>query len=140
MLNAPFSKTKLIIRNLSYACLVFAFLGLGTNKVLSQNTIPDGFCISPVEKQLFDKINTLLNEYGEKSLSLSASLSLVAKTHVDDLMKNRPDTSICNLSSWSDKGNWTSCCHNPYVPQQDCMWDKPKEITPYPYRGYELAS
>lgn len=91
------------------------------------------------EQLLFDKINILREDYGKKSLEFSKSLSYVAQLHVVDLSNNHPDTSVCNLSSWSDKGEWTACCHNPYVPNQDCMWDKPKELTPYTYRGYELA-
>ncbi|MCF6342237.1 MAG: SPOR domain-containing protein, partial [Bacteroidales bacterium] len=92
------------------------------------------------EQQRFAQLNILLEEYGKKPLQPSASLFYVAKLHVEDLARNRPDTSVCNLSSWSDKGEWTACCHNPYLPKQDCMWDKPKELTRYPYRGYELVS
>ena len=106
---------------------------------LAQKRLPSNFCISPQEKALFDKINQVRKLYNKKPVKLSASLSYVAKTHVEDLLKNSPDTSVCNLSSWSDKGNWAACCYNPYVLKQDCMWDKPKELTPYPYRGYEIA-
>jgi len=105
----------------------------------AQKQLPANFCISPQEKALFDKINQLRKVYGKKPLKLSASLSYVAKIHVNDLLNNRPDTSVCNLSSWSNKGSWKACCYNPYVPNPDCMWDKPKELTPYPYRGYEIA-
>ena len=106
----------------------------------AQKEIPSDYCMSTDEVTLFNKLNQLIDEYGKTELELSASLSYVASTHVDDLLNNKPDTSVCNLSSWSDKGDWTACCHNPYVPQQDCMWDKPKELTTYPYRGYELVS
>lgn len=116
--------------------LVFVVIAQASS---AQKQLPADFCISAQEKALFDKINQLRKVYGKKPLKLSASLSYVAKVHVDDLLKNNPDTSVCNLSSWSDKGNWKACCYNPYVPKQDCMWDKPKELTPYPYRGYEIA-
>lgn len=106
----------------------------------AQKEIPSDYCISINEVKLFNQLNQLIDEYGKSELQWSASLSYVARVHTDDLLNNRPDTSVCNLSSWSDKGDWTACCHNPYVPQQDCMWDKPKEITTYPYRGYELVS
>ncbi len=106
----------------------------------AQKNIPENFCISQEEQHLFEQINILLEQYDKKPLQASASLFYVAHLHVDDLANNHPDTSICNLSSWSDKGEWTACCHNPYLPQQDCMWDKPKELTRYPYRGYELAA
>ncbi len=68
-----------------------------------------------------------------------SSMTHVAHLHVADLNQHQPDTSICNLHSWSDKGEWTSCCYQAYVPNQNCMWNKPKELTPYKYRGYELA-
>ncbi len=103
-------------------------------------SLPNDFCLSNEEKQLFNQINQLRQSYGKPDLQLSASLSFVAKTHVNDLLTHRPDTSICNLSSWSNQGSWTECCFNAYVPQPDCMWDKPKELTPYPYRGYEFVT
>lgn len=76
---------------------------------------------------------------GLKEIPLSASLSYVARTHVIDLYTNHPDTSICNLNSWSDKGSWTPCCHNKYVPQEECIRNKPKELTGYTGEGYELT-
>jgi hypothetical protein len=106
----------------------------------AQKSIPDGFCISFDEQMLYDKLNLLRKDYGKSDIEFSKSLSFVAAVHIEDLIKNHPDTSVCNLSSWSDQGDWTACCHNPYLPQQDCMWDKPKELTPYTYRGYELVS
>lgn len=105
-----------------------------------QHTLPADFCIESNELQLFTKINELRAAYGKEKLQLSAALSFVAKTHVADLRDNHPDTSVCNLSSWSNKGNWTACCYNAYVPKPDCMWDKPKELTPYGYRGYEFIT
>jgi hypothetical protein len=76
---------------------------------------------------------------GLDEIPLSASLSFVARTHVIDLYTNHPDTSICNLNSWSDKGDWTPCCHNKYVPKEDCIRNKPKELTNYSGEGYELT-
>lgn len=105
----------------------------------NNNKIPNDFCISNTENQLFNSINQLLIENGGKELSLSKSLSYVAKLHINDLSENHPDTSICNLSSWSDKGDWTACCYNSYVPNSECMWNKPKELTNFRYRGYEMA-
>ena len=116
--------------------VVFLLLSL---KATSQNKIPENYCISLDEMNLFHQINSLRSTYGKPKLKLSASLSYVARTHVNDLQNNRPDTSICGLSSWSDKGNWKACCYNTYVFDKECMWGKPKEITSYPYRGYELV-
>lgn len=110
-----------------------------SNPLTAQPNTVDNFCISPEEERLTELINTLRRQHRLPEISLSASLSFVAKSHVADLQQYRPDTSICNTNSWSDKGIWTACCYQPYVLKQDCMWDKPKELTSYPYRGYELS-
>jgi len=105
----------------------------------AQKKLPADFCISSEEMKIFNYINSVREEYGKRPVKLSASLSFVAKTHVNDLLVNHPDTSICNLSSWSDKGDWVACCYNSYIPKPECMKKKPKELTPYPYYGYEMA-
>ena len=119
--------------------LIFLVINLST-VALAQKGVPVDFCISGEEEQLFDLLNLIRSDYGKPELQLSASLSYVAKLHVDDLQNNHPDTSVCTLSSWSDKGEWKPCCYNKYVFDPDCMWDKPKELTSFRYRGYELAS
>ncbi len=117
------------------------FLGLLLSLSLyGQKKIPSSYCMHPLEKQLADSINSIRIQHGKKALPLSLSLSYVARMHVNDLLKHHPDTSICNLSSWSDKGQWTPCCYNRYVVNHECMWKKPKELTAYPYRGYEMAA
>ncbi len=131
-------KTTSTIRIRNYMLAVVMLLGV--IPLDAQNKIPANYCISAEEMRLFQMLNTLRSEYGKPALKLSTSLSFVARTHVIDLQEHHPDTSICNLSSWSDQGNWKACCYNPYVPDQDCMWDKPKELTSYPYRGYELVT
>jgi len=118
----------------------FLMIAISSQVALSQHKNLENFCISANELQLFEHINELRTDYDKSTLQLSASLSFVAKTHVNDLLKNHPDTSICSLSSWSDKGQWKACCYNKYVLDEDCMWDKPKELTSYPYRGYELVT
>lgn len=113
---------------------------LSWNVVISQNNkIPKSFKVSEKSIELFKLINDVRESNNLKPISLSASLCYVAATHISDLIKHHPDTSLCNLHSWSDKGAWTSCCYQAYIPIQECMWNKPKELTPYKYRGYELA-
>jgi hypothetical protein len=107
---------------------------------LGQKTLPNDFCIDRIESTLFENINLLRVDYGKPELQQSASLCYVAEQHVNDLQSNNPDTSVCNLSSWSDKGDWTPCCYTKYLHNPNCMWDKPKELTPYTYRGYELVT
>lgn len=107
---------------------------------VSQNKVPADFCVTASEADLFNMVNQLRLDYGKSKMQFSASLSYVAKMHVNDLQNNNPDTSICNLSSWSNNGNWTACCFTKYAHNPDCMWDKPKELTSFPYRGYEMVT
>ena len=118
--------------------LVLVFL-LSIN-LFGQHRIPSGFCMSANELKLAKAINQIRKEHGKKPIKISVSLTYVAEAHVKDLQINHPDTSICNLSSWSNKGKWTPVCYNPYVVDRKAMWDKPRELTRYPYNGYELAA
>jgi len=120
--------------------LVFLFqMLLFLPTAYSQVHTVDNFCITPEEDRLMKMINTFRKQNKLPEIQVSASLCFVAKTHASDLQLNRPDTSVCNTGSWSNKGNWKSCCYNPYVYKPECMWDKPKELTQYTYRGYELS-
>ncbi len=122
--------------------LLFSFillLYLYKAEVMAQSHTVDNFCISQSEEHLAALINTYRKQNRLPEISLSASLSFVAKTHIADLQRNQPDTSICSTASWSDQGLWTPCCYQAYVLKNECMWDKPKELTPYTFRGYELS-
>lgn len=107
--------------------------------VLAQAKTNIEMCVTKDELRLAELINAYRTQNKLNAIPLSKSLFVVAKTHVYDLQTNRPDTSICNTASWSDKGNWSSCCFNKYVLKTDCMWDKPKELTPYKFKGYEIS-
>lgn len=119
--------------------VLLACILLAIKPIIAQNNFPDDFCLSKEEKQLYDAVNKLRTAYEQPSLQHSASLTFVARLHIGDLQAHHPDTSVCNLSSWSDKGAWTACCYNRYIPDPECMWAKPKELTPYAYRGYEMV-
>ncbi len=106
--------------------------------ILFADDLPKDYCMNNDEYKLFMLINEFRNENELSVIPLSASLSFVARTHAKDIFTYHPDTSICNLHSWSDKGNWTACCYNKYVQNQECMWEKPIEITNYNDKGYEL--
>lgn len=97
------------------------------------------YCLTESELWFAENINALRSEHGLTPLPYSLSLTIVAKTHVEDLSHNHPDTSFCSTASWSDKGSWTPCCYNKFIAERDCMWNKPKELTKYRYRGYELS-
>ncbi|MBK9290598.1 MAG: SPOR domain-containing protein [Bacteroidetes bacterium] len=96
-------------------------------------------CLSDDENRLATLINQLRQQHRLPEIALSASLTFVAKTHVNDLQLNRPDTSICSTASWSNKGQWTPCCFTALAPRFECMWNKPRELTNYTFRGYEIS-
>ena len=87
-------------------------------------------------------INAYRKERGLPEIPVSEELTQVAKAHVADLVTNRPqDACEGNPHSWSNTGNWTGGCYNPNDQTTwPLMWDKPKEITGYPGRGYEISA
>jgi uncharacterized protein YkwD len=89
------------------------------------------------------KLYKLIMQYRKKlslpSIPISPSLTTVARTHVNDLLQNKPNQGDCNMHSWSSKGNWTPCCYTPDHAQANCMWSKPRELTSYQGNGYEIA-
>lgn len=96
-------------------------------------------CLSSDENRLAGLINDLRRQHKLPELTLSSSLTYVAKMHIQDLQTNRPDTSICSTASWSNKGTWTPCCITSLAPRLECSWNKPRELTSYHFRGYEIS-
>lgn len=121
-----------LISSFIVVILVISFTGF------SQATI-ENICISDNEFRLYNQINKIRIDHDEEIIPLSRSLTYIAQLHVKDLNKYHPDTSICNFHSWSDNGNWTACCYNSYIESEDCMLNKPKELTDYPAKGYEMV-
>ena len=106
---------------------------------LLQKKIPANFCISPEEMDLYDKINAYRESLSLPPISISRSLSYVAKTHARDLFFNNPDQGDCNSHSWSGAGNWKPFCYPGDEKKNNSVWDKPKELTPYNSKGYEIV-
>ncbi len=104
-----------------------------------QKKIPVNFCISPIEVELYNMINDYRKLYDLPPIPLSKSLSFVAKAHVRDLFFNRPDQGACNFHSWSDKGAWKPFCYPKDEKKNNSVWDKPKELTFYKSKGYEIV-
>jgi hypothetical protein len=121
---------------------VFTFLlltlALPAQKPASKSVIPKNFCISENEFELANKINEYRLQNNLPAIPLSASLFFVAQTHVKDLARNHPDVMNCNEHSWSDKGNWKACCYGKDPATMNCMTEKPKELTGYKGKGYEI--
>ncbi|HSW68260.1 MAG TPA: SPOR domain-containing protein [Bacteroidales bacterium] len=100
--------------------------------------IPEDYCISDTELQLYRLINEYRVIHGLEIIPLSRSLSYVAHMHVIDLHTNRPDLFGCGLHSWSNKGNWSACCYAEDPNRLNCMWSKPRELTSYMGDGHEM--
>ena len=103
------------------------------------NEVPSSFCISPMEYKLYTMINDYRARYDLPPIPLSKALCYVASTHVKDLFLNNPDKGSCNFHSWSAKGHWKPFCYPKDENKKNSVWDKPKELTNYRGKGYEIV-
>lgn len=109
--------------------------------LLSFFTTPPVDCISPAEEELFKIINEYRASKKLDKIPMSAKLNKVARAHAWDLAENYKfdPKGKCNPHSWSDEGDWSSCCYTNDHAQPECMWSKPKEIAGYEGSGYEIV-
>lgn len=131
------------MRRFCYTTLImffwgFAGSGFSQTIVKQGGPVPADFCISQTDMRLYRMINDYRKRYGLPAVSLSRSLCYVAITHVKDLFINNPDKSPCNFHSWSDQGSWKPFCYPRDENKKNSVWDKPKELTRYPGKGYEI--
>lgn len=98
-------------------------------------------CLSAEEKKLYDLIMAYRKSKKLPPIPFSSKLTKVAQVHARDLEENFDYGNMgdCNPHSWSEKGEWSSCCYTPDHKQAKCMWDKPREIAQYSGNGYEIA-
>lgn len=102
--------------------------------------VPSSYCISPMEFKLYTMINDYRARYDLPPIPLSKSLCYVASMHAKDLFLNHPDqNSQCNSHSWSAKGFWKPFCYPRDESKKSSVWDKPKELTRYKGKGYEIV-
>lgn len=126
--------------NLVFLIVVTLVTGtLSQTNVLKVTEIPGNFCVSEVELKLFRMINEYRRQYDLPPIPLSRSLCYVANTHVRDLFFHQPDKEPCNFHSWSDKGLWKPFCYPGDENKKNSVWDKPKELTGYPSKGFEIV-
>ncbi len=106
----------------------------------AENTSNDSVVrgVSQEETILFNMINDMRRQNKLSSFPLSNDLCIVARTHIADIIKYKPQERGCSLHSWSGNGKWTSCCNTKELFGIQCMKAKPREITGYPGEGYEL--
>ncbi|MEM9856387.1 MAG: CAP domain-containing protein [Bacteroidota bacterium] len=98
-------------------------------------------CLSKEEVKLVSLINDYRKTKGLSAIPVSQKLSQVAQVHAKDLANHYSfdPKGKCNPHSWSDAGEWTSCCYTNDHKEAECMWNKPKEIAGYESHGYEIA-
>jgi hypothetical protein len=96
-------------------------------------------CAESEELQLFELLTEYRRIHGLPPVPISKSLSYVARVHAMDLAFNRPDFGGCNPHSWSDKGSWKACCYARDEKRLACMNDKPKELTSYKAKAWEIV-
>lgn len=110
--------------------------------VRGQNTdwgTPEKHCASNEEKKLYQLITSYRDSNNLPKVEFSRSLSYVARVHAMDLSLHRPDFGGCNPHSWSDKGKWTPCCYAHDENRVACMTMKPKELTGYKFKAWEIV-
>jgi uncharacterized protein YkwD len=98
-------------------------------------------CLSTEEQKLYQVIMDYRKKKKLKPIPYSSKLTQVAQAHVHDLMDQYDfdQHDVCNPHSWSDAGEWSSCCYTNDHEKASCMWDKPREIAGYSGDGYEIA-
>jgi uncharacterized protein YkwD len=123
--------------------IVFSVIVSFSKNVVAQqptaNNKPISVCLAENEMKLYNLVMQYRINNGLPEIPLSASLTYVAQQHCKDLVNNSPKTSLCNMHSWSSKGNWSSCCYTSDHKAANCMWNKPRELTNYKGNGYEIA-
>ena len=124
---------------LRFPCFfIFSFV-LALSVSAQQVSIPEQVCMNGFEEQLNTLIDAYRSENEAHTIQISKKLTFVAKLHARDLYHNRIDKDSCSMQSWSDKGFWNACCFSERDnSKQSCMWNKPKEITGYGGKAYEV--
>lgn len=97
------------------------------------------------ERELANLINLYRISQGLSELTISKSLTEVARAHVKDSNTYAPENGVdnrnvkCNLHSWSNNGNWDEVCYTSDHLYASLMWSKPRELTNYKGNGYEIS-
>jgi len=117
-----------------------------TNRKIKLTTLNGKSSLNSNKSQLTEeeqKLYNLVMDYRKKAglppIPISSSLTTVAHLHVQDLAKHFQTNTECNTHSWSEFGEWSSCCYTSDHSESYCMWNKPKELTSYTGYGYEIS-
>ena len=121
--------------------ITFLFIIITFNFGVSaqSKSIPNDFCISQKEYQLFELVNQYRAKLMLDPITLSKSLCYVAKTHAVDLSNNYPIGEDCNMHSWSANGDWKPFCFPSDQNRKNDVKDKAKELTSYSGKAWEIT-
>ena len=103
-------------------------------------TVCHGQTLTHEETKLYNMIMEYRSSYGLPKIPLSKSLTIVARTHIKDLILNKPDTGKCNMHSWSANGNWYPVCYTSDHSNAEYARIKAKEIAGYSGYSYEIIT
>jgi uncharacterized protein YkwD len=121
--------------------IISVFLVLILTGFRQKYFLSDTVCLNAEERKLYTLIMAYRKENQLGEIPLSSQLTQVAQTHARDLSENYKfdPRNKCNPHSWSEKGEWSSCCYTNDHKRASCMWVKPKEIAGYEGNGFEIA-
>ena len=92
------------------------------------------------EMRLYELIMQYRKEHNLHRIPISPSLTYVAQTHAKDVYEHWSEIpSGCNSHSWSKYGAWQKCDYYPDHRNMACMHSKPRELTSYQGKGYEIC-
>ncbi|HOP12895.1 MAG TPA: SPOR domain-containing protein [Lentimicrobium sp.] len=131
----------MVRQKLIYSLLITGMFLLAL-RAPAQESGPDllaNHCASPAEVELYNLITAFRKINNLPPVPFSKSLSYVARVHMMDITDNRPDFGGCNPHSWSDKGQWKPCCYARDEKRITCMTEKPKELTMYKAKAWEIV-
>lgn len=138
MIIKPFVQLRIILGLLILLSCSSGYLFCQT-PVKQGNPVPVNYCIGEREMTLYRMINVYRHTNKLPPIQLSKSLSYVASLHAKDLFLHHPDQGSCNFHSWSNKGFWVPFCYPRDENKKNSVWDKPRELTRYPSKGYEIV-
>ncbi len=119
-----------------FFCILFGEQFLFAQKV-TVRSVPSSYSIDKDEIKLAELVNRYRSKNGLGELQVSNSLCYVARTHLMDVYKTKPDKKGCSLYSWSDKGSWKPCCFKNNIVNLDQMSAKPSEVAGFRGKGFE---
>ena len=133
-----FIPSVLLLPGLLILAIAFPRPASGQVPTRQGKPVPAGFHVTPAVQELYDKINDYRQQNNLPPVRLSRSLCYVAALHVKDLALHHPDNGPCNSYSWSGEGFWKPFCYPRDENKKNSVWDKPRELTQYPARAYEI--